>query len=138
MLKMPEALLLLTINHFPMYLLHLYAITQGIFEARYEKSCWKRSENPPGYPLRRVGDAPVADFAPADLHGQGLGASLLLDALGRAADAIEIAGGRLIVVDAIDESARCFYERHGFRRAPSRPARLIRKASDVAATLRGG
>jgi len=72
------------------------------------------------------------------LHGQRLGASLLLDALARATDAIEIAGGRLVVVDAIDESARRFYEHHGFRAAPSRPARLFRKVSDVAATLRGG
>ena len=71
------------------------------------------------------------------LHGQGLGASLLLDALTRATDAIEIAGGRLIVVDAIDEPARRFYEHHGFRAAPTRPARLFRKASDVAAALRG-
>lgn len=71
------------------------------------------------------------------LQGQGLGASLLLDALTRATDAIEIAGGRLIVVDAIDEPARRFYEHHGFRAAPTRPARLFRKASDVAAALRG-
>jgi GNAT superfamily N-acetyltransferase len=70
------------------------------------------------------------------LHGQGLGASLLLDALGRATDAIEIAGGRLIVVDAINEPARRFYEHHGFRAAPTRPARLFRKASDVTAALR--
>jgi GNAT superfamily N-acetyltransferase len=67
-----------------------------------------------------------------------LGASLLLDALGRATDAIDIAGGRLIAVDATYEPARRFYENHGFRPAPSRPARLFRKASDVAATLRGG
>ncbi len=71
------------------------------------------------------------------LHGHGLGASLLLDALTRATDAIEIAGGRLIVVDAIDEPARRFYEHHGFHAAPTRPARLFRKASDVAAALRG-
>jgi GNAT superfamily N-acetyltransferase len=72
------------------------------------------------------------------LHGQGLGASLLVDALGRATDAIDIVGGRLIVVDAIDQPARHFYQHHGFRSAPSRPARLFRKASDVAAALRGG
>jgi GNAT superfamily N-acetyltransferase len=65
------------------------------------------------------------------LHGQGLGSALLLDALDRAAAAVEIAGGRLIVVDAIDEPARRFYEHHGFRALPSRPARLFRKASDV-------
>jgi GNAT superfamily N-acetyltransferase len=69
------------------------------------------------------------------LHGQALGASLLLDALTRASDAIEIAGGRLIVVDAIDESAVRFYQHHGFRSIPSRPARLFRKASDVAAAI---
>ena len=72
------------------------------------------------------------------LHGQGLGASLLVDALGRATDAIDLVGGRLIVVDAIDQPARHFYQHHGFRSAPSRPARLFRKASDVAAALRGG
>jgi GNAT superfamily N-acetyltransferase len=70
------------------------------------------------------------------LRGQGMGTSILLDALGRATDAIEIAGGRLIVVDAIDEHARRFYQHHGFRPAPSRPARLFRKASDIAAALR--
>lgn len=70
------------------------------------------------------------------LHGHGLGASLLLDALTRATEAIEIAGGRVIVVDAIDEPARRFYEHYGFRRAPSRPARLFRKASDVAAAIK--
>jgi hypothetical protein len=48
---------------------------------------------------------------------------------------IDIAGGRLIAVDAIYEPARRFYENHGFRPAPSRPARLFRKASDVAATV---
>ncbi len=70
-----------------------------------------------------------------NLHGQGLGSALLLDALTRAADAVEIAGGRLIVVDAIDDNAVRFYEHHGFRAAPSRPARLFRKASDVASAV---
>jgi GNAT superfamily N-acetyltransferase len=69
------------------------------------------------------------------LHGRGLGTDLLLSALERVVSAIEIAGGRLIVVDAIDERARRFYEHHGFRAAPSRPGRLFRKASDVAAAL---
>lgn len=71
------------------------------------------------------------------LHGKGLGTDLLLDALSRAAAAVEIVGGRLIVVDAIDEQAVRFYEHHGFRAAPSRPARLLRKASDIAAAIGG-
>lgn len=74
----------------------------------------------------------------ASLHGKGLGTDLLLDALTRAAEAVEIVGGRLIVVDALDEQAARFYEHHGFRAAPSRPARLFRKASDVAAAVRVG
>lgn len=71
------------------------------------------------------------------LHGQGVGTDLLLDALSRATEAVDIAGGRLIVVDAIDEQAARFYEHHGFRAAPSYPARLFRKASDVAAAVTG-
>jgi GNAT superfamily N-acetyltransferase len=69
------------------------------------------------------------------LHGKGVGTDLLLDALSRAAEAMGIAGGRLIVVDAIDEQAARFYEHHGFRATPSRPARLFRKASDVTAAV---
>lgn len=71
------------------------------------------------------------------LQGRGLGTDLLLDALSRAAEAAEIVGGRLIVVDAIDADAARFYEHHGFHAVPSRPARLFRKASDVAAAVTG-
>lgn len=71
------------------------------------------------------------------LQGRGLGTDLLLDALSRAAEAVEIVGGRLIVVDAIGADAARFYEHHGFSAVPSRPARLFRKASDVAAAVTG-
>jgi GNAT superfamily N-acetyltransferase len=47
------------------------------------------------------------------LHGQGL-AELLVDALGRIVDAARTGGGRLVVVDAIDEAAQAFYRRHDF------------------------
>ena len=46
------------------------------------------------------------------LRGQGYGEQLLLDALGKAVAASEIGGGRLIVVDAIDDEARSFYEHY--------------------------
>jgi predicted N-acetyltransferase YhbS len=49
------------------------------------------------------------------LQGQGLGGELLVDALGRIVAAADVAGGRLIVVDAIDEAAAAFYARHDFR-----------------------
>lgn len=48
------------------------------------------------------------------LHGQGMGGQLLLDALARIVDAAKVGGGRLIVVDAIDDQAAAFYRRHDF------------------------
>ena len=50
------------------------------------------------------------------LHGRGLGSVLLADALETILDASASAGGRLVVVDAIDDDAARFYERHDFQR----------------------
>jgi GNAT superfamily N-acetyltransferase len=71
----------------------------------------------------------------ATLHGQGLGAALLADAVLRASEGIRIVGGRVIVVDAIDEAAALFYEHHGFVRTPTDRERLVVKASDVEASF---
>jgi GNAT superfamily N-acetyltransferase len=68
-------------------------------------------------------------------HGQGLGGELLWDALSRAVAASNVAAGRVVVVDAIDEAAASFYEHHGFSRVPKNPHRLIQKVSDIAAAL---
>jgi GNAT superfamily N-acetyltransferase len=48
------------------------------------------------------------------LQGQGLGSQLLHNALRLLVRASDSAGGRLIVVDAIDENAHAFYRHHGF------------------------
>lgn len=69
------------------------------------------------------------------LHGRGLGAQLLLDALERAVEASRLAAARVVVVDAIDEQAVAFYRHYGFRPCPD-PRRLVRKTSDIAAALR--
>lgn len=47
------------------------------------------------------------------LMGTGLGSQLLLDALETVAAAAHRAGGRLVVVDAIDDRAHGFYEHFG-------------------------
>lgn len=70
-----------------------------------------------------------------DLHGEGLGAQLLVDAVGRAVDAVRIAGGRFIVVDALHERAAAFYPHFGFQEVPEVPLRLVMKASDAASSL---
>jgi GNAT superfamily N-acetyltransferase len=68
------------------------------------------------------------------LHGHRLGGRLLVDALHRALDAVALAGGRLIVVDAIDRDATAFYEHYGFTRLPEHQ-RLYRKVTDIARDL---
>ena len=68
-------------------------------------------------------------------QGRGEGSLLLVDALSVAIEGMRDVGGRLIVVDAIDDNAAAFYRRHGFSPCPGRPDRLVMKASDAAVSL---
>lgn len=70
-----------------------------------------------------------------ELHDDGLGGELLHDALSRAVAASELAGARLVVVDAINESAAEFYRHHGFVQVPGNPSRMVQKMSDIVASL---
>ena len=71
----------------------------------------------------------------ADLQGQGLGAVLLVDALAAVLDGIIAVGGRVIVVDAIDDAAVSFYRHEGFLSTPPNERRLVMKASKAAVSL---
>ena len=71
------------------------------------------------------------------LHGQQLGAQLLLDALEMCVRASDLGGGRLIVVDALDVDAEQFYEHHGFK--PTKVSRrLVMKVSTARTSLEPG
>lgn len=72
------------------------------------------------------------------LRGGGLGGELLWVALSRARSAADTVAARLVVVDAIDDSAAAFYRHHGFSPVPGNPNRLIQKMSDIAAALDAG
>ena len=61
----------------------------------------------------------------SSLHGQKLGSQLLASALMRAAPAAAQIGGRYVVVDALNESARAFYLHHGFEPVEGRQDRLV-------------
>ncbi|HVK23085.1 MAG TPA: GNAT family N-acetyltransferase [Actinokineospora sp.] len=63
------------------------------------------------------------------LHGQGLGGDLLHDALSRLIEAADVASGRLIVVDAIDDTAASFYQKYGFQPVKDNPRRLVIKVA---------
>lgn len=58
-------------------------------------------------------------------QGQGLGASLLNDALERICRAAQEVAVRAVVVHAIDEEAAAFYERFGFRGLAAAPRTLM-------------
>ncbi len=78
----------------------------------------------------------LARLALARTHqSQGHGSTLLADALTVALEAMAVAGGRLIVVDAIDERAHAFYRHHGFVAVPGNEHRLVIKAADAARSL---
>jgi GNAT superfamily N-acetyltransferase len=68
-------------------------------------------------------------------QGCGIGRALLRDAILRTLQAAEIAGIRAILVHAISEDAKLFYQKCGFTVSPIEPLTLMLKVSDVIASL---
>lgn len=58
-------------------------------------------------------------------QGKGLGAALLQDAVLRSAQAAHIVGIRGLLVHAISDEAKAFYEHYGFTAAPRTPMTLV-------------
>lgn len=78
----------------------------------------------------------LAKFAlDAGMQGTGLGRDLLLRALSTIVEAARSAGGKLVVVDAVDDAAAAFYQHHGFLPVPEHRRRLVLKISTVARVL---
>jgi GNAT superfamily N-acetyltransferase len=78
----------------------------------------------PGYLLARLA-------VHTELRGLGYGGQVLVDALSRAASAAEAGGGRLVVVDALDDAAASFYRHYDFTPVKGNPRRLVLKMADV-------
>ena len=68
-------------------------------------------------------------------QGQGVGKSLLKDALLRSIEAADIAGLRAILVHSKDNSAKLFYEKFGFEASPIDPFHLFLLMKDVRKNL---
>lgn len=64
-------------------------------------------------------------------QGRQLGANLLRDAIRRTLAAAEIAGIRVLLVHAIDDAARGFYQHFGFEPSPTDPMHLILVLKDA-------
>jgi GNAT superfamily N-acetyltransferase len=71
----------------------------------------------------------------ASVQGQGLGGELLVRALEVIVDAARKAGGRVVLVDAIDDDAVTFYLHHDFELLPGPSRRLVMKLSTAATAL---
>uniref|UniRef100_Q029I3 GCN5-related N-acetyltransferase n=1 Tax=Solibacter usitatus (strain Ellin6076) TaxID=234267 RepID=Q029I3_SOLUE len=69
-------------------------------------------------------------------QGRGLGKALLFDALQRIEEAADIVGVRAVMVHAIDEAARKFYEYFEFDPSPMDPFTLMLLLKDVRKALR--
>jgi GNAT superfamily N-acetyltransferase len=68
-------------------------------------------------------------------QGKGIGRALLRDAILRTLQAAEIAGIRAVLVHAISEDAKQFYEKCGFTASPIDPMILMVKVNDAIASL---
>jgi len=64
-------------------------------------------------------------------QGQHLGASLLQDAVNRAVAVSQHAGVRALLVHALHEKAKQFYEHYGFQASPTHPMTLMLRLSRV-------
>ena len=90
-----------------------------------------RRNMPDPIPVMIIGRLAVAQ----QWHGMGIGRALLRDAVLRTLQAAEIAGIRAILVHAISEDAKQFYEKCGFTASPIEPMVLMVKVSDAFALL---
>jgi GNAT superfamily N-acetyltransferase len=70
-------------------------------------------------------------------HGKGVGTGLLRDAVLRALQAAEIAGVRAILVHAISEAAKRFYEKYGFVASPVDPMTVMITIAEAAKIIGG-
>jgi GNAT superfamily N-acetyltransferase len=70
-------------------------------------------------------------------QGRGIGSALLKDAVLRTVQAAEIVGIRAILVHAISEGAKRFYEKLGFMASPTNPMTLMITVQAASHTLAG-
>ncbi len=87
----------------------------------------------PGHPIPAMLLARLAVDETA--QGKGVGAFLLKDAMCRAVSVAEQAGMRLLLVHAVDDEARAFYEHFGFEASPSDPLNLQLLVKDIRRAL---
>lgn len=90
-----------------------------------------------GLPNHPIGIVLLARLAvDASQQGKGLGKALLFDALTRIEEAAHIVAVRAVMVHAIDEAARRFYEHFEFEPSPVDPFQLLLLLKDIRKALK--
>lgn len=69
-----------------------------------------------------------------ECHGKGIGRALVRDAALRVLEAASVIGIRGIIVHALSDEAKLFYERVGFEPSPLDPMTLMVTLTDLSAT----
>jgi GNAT superfamily N-acetyltransferase len=107
-----------------------YALANGAV-AHKDVSAKTRRNMPDPIPVMVLGRLAV-DKA---YQGRGLGSALLRDALLRTLGASQIAGIRAVLLHAISEDAKRFYERAGFYECPVDPMTMMITLAEVEKNL---
>jgi len=97
-----------------------YSLASGAMALNHAPPALKRNMPDP-VPMAILGRLAV-DFA---WRGRGLGVALLQDAVLRTLRAASIVGIRGLLVHALSEPAKAFYQHHGFVASPTQPMTLI-------------
>jgi GNAT superfamily N-acetyltransferase len=99
----------------------------------HEQATERARKGQPRHPIPAVLLARLA--VDASVQGRGVGAWLLQDAMRRALSASDAVGMRVLLVHALDDNARDFYERWGFEPSPTDPLNLQMLFKDIRKSL---
>jgi GNAT superfamily N-acetyltransferase len=97
-----------------------YCLASGALELNHAPAGIRRNMPDP-VPLAILGRLAIDNA----WQGKGLGVALLQDAVLRTSQAADIVGIRGLLVHALTEQAKSFYEHHGFAASPTQPMTLI-------------
>jgi GNAT superfamily N-acetyltransferase len=100
-------------------------------EVRHVDAPVRVAKGMPRYPIPLLVLARLAVHS--NWQGRGIGAGLLLDALGRALQVADIVGVRSLAVHAKDDAAARFYRHFGFMPSPTDSRHLFMLMKDIRA-----
>lgn len=120
------------------YVVHRNASVVGYYSlcpgsVQREDASKRVATGQPAYPIGIILLARLA--VDHNEQGLGLGKALLKDALLRASQAAEIISARAVLVHAIDDEAKAFYEHFGFEACPANDLHLMLLMKDLRSLL---